>query len=78
MRRDFNRSVLNLNFEIGRLVGLAHPHVSDSEHSDLIVEYIIESLDNKEFAMPFFIADSFTVAKAVQAIGDYLTVRSPD
>lgn len=78
MRHYPNRSVFNLSVEIGRLVGLAHPHVPASECSDLIAEYLIESLDNRTLQCHLLVTDTFTVAKTVQAIDDYLTVRSPD
>lgn len=78
MRRDPNRSVFDLSGKVGRLVGLAHPYVPASERSDLIVEDLIDSLDNRTFRCHLLTADTSTVAKVAQAIDDYLTVRSSD
>lgn len=49
-----------------------------SKHSELVVEYLIYSLDNRTLRCYLRTADTPTATKAVRAIDDYLTVGSSD
>lgn len=58
LKGDPIRYVFDLSIAIRQLVGLAYPYVPVSERSELVVKYLIDSLDNKTIQCHLLTADT--------------------
>lgn len=72
LERDANQSLHSLSVEAERLVVTAYPDMPAAQREPLAVEHFSRAVGDAELSQHLLVADTATMARAVQSAEDYL------